>query len=216
VPPASLIEPEQRYFDRRISGASSLKEYVYDLDTRRDDNAVYPYGAGAFGTGANFAVDKRLVERIGGFDAALGAGSPTNGGEDLDMFLRVLLSGRAIAYEPSAVIWHIHRSDPEALGRQMYNYGLGLMAYMVKYVLDPATRWEVIKRVPSGARHLIYLWSRSRVGQEGVTRSSAIARYRHAEIRGMIVGPFAYRRARRLERRLPASRPLTQGPTASS
>jgi hypothetical protein len=60
------------------------------------------------------------------------------------------------------VIWHIHRSDPETFGRQMYNYVHGLMAYMVKYVLDPATRWEVLERVPSGMRHLMYLWSRSR------------------------------------------------------
>jgi GT2 family glycosyltransferase len=41
VSPASRVEPEQRYFDQRISGAGSLQERVYDLDKRRDDNAVY-------------------------------------------------------------------------------------------------------------------------------------------------------------------------------
>jgi hypothetical protein len=92
----------QRYFDKRISWTGSLAPRVYDLDKRQGDDALFPYGAGIFGTGANFAVDRRLVERIGGFDTALGAGTPTSSGEDLDMFLRILLAGRAIAYESSA------------------------------------------------------------------------------------------------------------------
>jgi GT2 family glycosyltransferase len=97
-------------------------------------------------------------------EAQLGAGTPTNSGEDLDMFLRVLLAGRAIAYESSAVIWHVHRSDSEALGRQMYNYGLGLTAYLAKHMLDSSTRWQMLRRVPRGAKRLIYLWSRARTG----------------------------------------------------
>jgi GT2 family glycosyltransferase len=201
VPPASLVESAQRYFDERISWTSSLAPRVYDLDKRRDDDALFPYRAGIFGTGANFAVDRRLLERIGGFDTALGAGTPTNGGEDLDMFLRVLLAGRAIAYESSAVIWHIHRSDSEALGRQMYNYGLGFTAYLAKHILEPSTRWQVLKRVPHGTRHLIQLWFRARAAQ----RSSADVGYRRAELRGMIAGPLAYWRARRSERALPGS-----------
>jgi glycosyltransferase involved in cell wall biosynthesis len=205
VPPASLVEPAQRYFDERISWTASLVPRVYDLDKRQGDNALYPYGAGIFGTGANFAVDRRLVERIGGFDTALGAGTPTNSGEDLDMFLRVLLAGRAIAYESSAVIWHIHRSDSEALGRQMYNYGLGLTAYLAKHMLDPSTRWQMLKRVPRGTRRLIHLWSRARAAQQGLPRAAANAGYIRAELRGMIAGPLAYWHARRLERTLPGS-----------
>jgi GT2 family glycosyltransferase len=153
----------------------------------------------------NFAVDRRLVERIGGFDMALGAGTPTSSGEDIDMFLRILLAGRAIAYESSAVIWHIHRPDSKALGLQMYNYGLGLTAYVVKRMLDRSTRWQVLKRAPHGARHLIQLWSRARAAQNGLPRSAANAGYIRAELRGMIAGPFAYWRARRLERGLPDS-----------
>jgi GT2 family glycosyltransferase len=205
VPPASLIEPAQRYFDERISWTSSLTPRVYDLDRRQGDDVLYPYGAGIFGAGANFAVDRRLVERIGGFDTALGAGTPTNSGEDLDMFLRVLLAGRAIAYESSAVIWHVHRSDSEALGRQMYNYGLGLTAYLAKHMLDSSTRWQMLRRVPRGAKRLIYLWSRARTAQEGLPRAAANGGYIGAELRGMIVGPFAYWRSRRLERAFPGS-----------
>jgi GT2 family glycosyltransferase len=200
VPPASLVEPAQRYFEERFSWTDSLVPRVYDLDKRRGDNALYPYLAGIFGTGANFAVDRRLVERIGGFDTSLGAGTPTAAGEDLDMFLRIVLAGRAIAYEPSAVIWHIHRSGPEALARQVYGYGLGLTAYLAKRFLDPSTRWQVLKGVPMGTRHMIHLLYRARRAQPSVPQSPANAGYRHAELRGMIAGPLAYWRSRRSER----------------
>ena len=205
VPPASLFEPAQRYFDERFSWTGSLVPRVYDLDKRQGDNALYPYLAGIFGTGANFAVDRRLVERIGGFDTALGAGTPTAGGEDLDMFLRVILAGRAIAYEPSAVIWHMHRSGSEALARQVYGYGLGLTAYLAKRFLDPSTRWQVLKGVPMGTRHMIHLLYRARRAQPSVPQSPANAGYRHTELRGMIAGPLAYWRSRRSERTLQGS-----------
>jgi len=202
VPPASLVEPAQRYFEERFSWTDSLVPRVYDLDKRRGDNALYPYLAGIFGAGANFAVDRRLVERIGGFDTALGAGTPTAAGEDLDMFLRIVLAGRAIAYEPSAVIWHIHRSDPEALARQVYGYGLGLAAYLVKRFLDPSTRWQVLKGVPMGTRHMVHLLYRARRARPSVPQSPSNAAYRRAELRGMIAGPLAYWRSRRSERTL--------------
>jgi glycosyltransferase involved in cell wall biosynthesis len=207
VPPASLIEPAQRYFDERFLWTRSLVARVYDLDEHKGDDALYPYMAGTFGTGANFAVDRHLVERIGGFDTALGAGSPTNGGEDLDMFVRVLLARRAIAYEPSSVIWHIHRADSEALGRQVYAYGLGLTAYLAKHILDPSTRWEVLRGIPRGVWRLIQLMSRARGAREGVSRSRtrANASYRRAELRGMFAGPLVYWRARRSDRASSAS-----------
>jgi GT2 family glycosyltransferase len=205
VPPASLVEPAQRYFDERFSWTDSLVPRVYDLDKRQGDNALYPYLAGIFGTGANCAVDRRLVERIGGFDTALGAGTPTAGGEDLDMFLRVLLAGRAIDYEPSAVIWHVHRSGSEALVRQVYGYGLGLTAYLAKHILDPSTRWQVLKRLPISVWRLAHLLYRARRAQPSVPQSTANAGYRHAELRGMIAGPLAYWRSRRSERTLQGS-----------
>src|SRR5206468_1387529 len=85
-------------------------------------------GLGAAGTGANFAFDRQFLMGLGGFDEALGAGAPTKGGEDLDIFVRAILSGRPLIYEPSAIVWHIHRVEVGELRTQMYNYGLGLTA----------------------------------------------------------------------------------------
>src|SRR5207244_11842304 len=57
-------------------------------------------GSGKFGTGANMAFRKTVFTEIGLFDPALDVGTVTNGGGDLDMFLRVLRAGHTLVYEP--------------------------------------------------------------------------------------------------------------------
>src|SRR5689334_24417701 len=62
-------------------------------------------------SGASFGFARQALADLGGFDTALGAGTATGGGEDLDIFVRVLRSGGAIAYEPSALVWHQDRKS---------------------------------------------------------------------------------------------------------
>ena len=195
IPSAQLDTPFQRYFDQRVWWSSRLEPHVYDLVERARESRLFPFDAGRIGTGANFAFDRGLIEDLGGFDTALGAGSPTRGGEDLDAFVRVLRAGRSIVYEPSAIVWHLHRTAFEELSRQLYGFGMGLSAYVTKYLADPDTRWELLQRIPSGVLHMLSLWGRA----EGGGHSSLIL----AEARGMMAGPFAYRRARRSARRYP-------------
>ena len=109
-----------------------MEPRVYDLRSGRDASALYPYSAGIFGTGANFAVDRDLLMGLGGFDETLGAGTPAGGGEDLDAFVRVLRAHRSLVYEPSAVVWHRHRADPGAQRRQLFSYGTGLTPFLTK------------------------------------------------------------------------------------
>ena len=40
-----------------------------------------------------------------------------------------ILAGYAIAHEPAALGWHVHRRDEESLRRQVFGYGSGLSAY---------------------------------------------------------------------------------------
>jgi GT2 family glycosyltransferase len=189
IPSAQLDTQFQRYFDQRVWWSSRVEPHVYDLAETAGESRLFPFDAGRIGTGANFAVDRELIERIGGFDQALGAGSPTRGGEDLDAFVRVLRAGRSIVYEPSAIVWHLHRAAFEELRRQLYGFGMGLSAYVTKYLADPTTRWQLLKRIPPGVLHMLSLWGRG----EGGSHSSLVL----AEARGMMAGPFAYRRARR-------------------
>lgn len=195
VPPARLDHAAQQYFDRRYTWASHMDGHVYDLVERRDASRLYPYSAGIFGTGANFAVDSELLQRLGGFDESLGAGTPAGGGEDLDAFVRVLRAGRSIVYEPSAIAWHDHRDDIRALRRQLFYYGSGLTAFLTKYLADPRTAGEILARLPEGARRLRRIWSSEEISQ----RSPAVLVL--SEALGMARGPFAYTRGKRRLRR---------------
>ena len=195
VPPAQLDHPAQRYFDRRFSWASRIEGDVYRLHDDRDPSSLYPYSAGLFGTGANFAVDRRLLAELGGFDEALGAGSPAGGGEELDVFVRVLRAGRPLVYEPSAIVWHVHRGEPRASRRQLFFYGVGLTAFLTKYLLDARTARDILGRVSPGARRMWGLW------REAAVDGGAPIRLVLTEAAGMAVGPFAYLHGRRRLRR---------------
>ena len=186
VAPAALDHPAQQYFDRRFAWSSRLDRQVYRLTGHAAPSTLYPYSAGLFGTGANFAVDRELIVDLGGFDEALGAGSPAGGGEELDVFVRVLRAERALVYEPSAVVWHVHRRDERASRRQLFYYGVGLTAFLSKYLLDASTSGEILARVPSGARKMWRMWSASTLGAP--PPPSLVL----AEAAGMVVGPFAY------------------------
>jgi glycosyltransferase involved in cell wall biosynthesis len=193
VASASLELPVEQYFDGRVGWSSSCEPGVYDLQHGPIGKALHPYAAGAFGTGANFAVRTELLRHIGEFDETLGAGTSCQGGEDFDIFVRFILAGHALAYEPAALVWHEHRSGQEDLQRQMYGYGKSLAAYLFKYISSRRTALDVLRRVPHGLRHLGVLGARSsRVGSQTGLDLGPVS----AEIRGLVAGPFAYARAR--------------------
>jgi glycosyltransferase involved in cell wall biosynthesis len=153
VPPGELEMPEQFEFERRVQWGESFDAQTYRMGASVNPIAGFPYRAGAFGTGANFAVDREYMLTLGGFDPALGAGTRTRGGEDLDAFVRVLLSGGDIASVPRSIVWHIHRSSPAALRMQVFGYGSGLSAYLMSAVLRDGVR-PVARSAVAGAGHL--------------------------------------------------------------
>jgi GT2 family glycosyltransferase len=193
---ADIASSAEAYFDARASSWSSrCAPEVFDLADRNTRDALYPYSAGIFGTGANFAVKRELLHQLGGFDEALGAGTKTRGGEDLDIFVRTLLSGQTISYEPSSVVWHHHRADNAALLKQMYGYGTGLSAFIFKLLLQRSTRRDVLMRAPYGFRRIVGIGS-----QTGRRLDPRIQPPRGALLRemcGFVAGPALYVRARR-------------------
>jgi GT2 family glycosyltransferase len=88
-----------------------------------------------FGTGANMAFRRAVFEQVGCFDEALGAGTVTQGGEDLEMIFRVLQEGHALVYEPRALVRHSHRRRYSELRTQVTSNGVGFSAYLVGSVL---------------------------------------------------------------------------------
>ncbi len=171
VAAATLESPAERYFDARVSWATSCRPALFDLARSRRPGPLYPYSAGTFGTGANMAFRRDVLRALGGFDEALGAGTASAGGEDLDVFVRVLLAGHAVAYEPAALVWHSHRAELDALRRQLFGYGTGLTSFLFKYLLNPATGPALLVAVPAGVGHLRA--SRQRTGHR-VTAAATV------------------------------------------
>ena len=152
-PPRRASTPlEQRYFDQRVSWAVGCTPRRYDPHADpHDPPPLYPYAAGQFGTGANCAFRTVVLRGLGGFDEAIGPGTPAAAGEDLDLFVRTILGGHAIAYEPAAIGWHHHRDDLGQLRRQLFNYGVGLAAFATKYLSDRRTARDILVRLPGGS-----------------------------------------------------------------
>jgi GT2 family glycosyltransferase len=157
------------------------------------------YGAaGDYGTGANMAFRRSIFGRVGGFDPALGAGTPTRGGDDLEMFFRVLKEGYTLIYEPRAVVRHRHRRSMAALRGQIADHGISFSSYIVRCSLAYPDERLAFARLASwwwaklAAR---ILWPRSSPGW-------ALRRLGLAELRGCFVGLSRYPRATRAAARL--------------
>ena len=78
------------------------------------------------GTGGNITVRREWLERLGGCDERLGAGTPGRAGEDIDLIHRLLRAGASIRYEPDAVVYHARQaSDRRRRSRPSYGWGVG-------------------------------------------------------------------------------------------
>jgi len=195
---AELGNAAQLYFHLREGWGASCERRVFDLTEHRDESPLYPYSAGVFGVGANFSVSRAALRDVGGFNEALGAGTPSGGGEDLNMFLRIVLAGHRLVYEPSAVVSHVHRTDLAELTQQMRAYGSGCTAALFAIALaDRRARRELPLKVMSGMARMLNL--SSAVRHNPTLPSGLIKR----EVGGFIEGPWLYLKGRRNLRRLP-------------
>ncbi len=197
VIPAELKTESQMWFEQ-FGGHSKGRGFSPDIFGRPGDTRQSPlYPLPPFGVGANMAFDVETLRELGGFDTALGAGTTTLGGEDTLVFTQILLRGGRIAYRPSALTRHFHRPDYPSLARQMRGYGVGLTAY---YVALLRSNWRLIlpllRLVPSALKDT---FGRTGAGLAGVPDSFPRELLR-VKTRGMLAGPLAYYRARRLAR----------------
>ena len=156
------------------------------------------YEMGEFGQGSNMAFRADALRARGGFDEALGTGTPTHGGEDLTMLVELLMAGHRLAYEPGAIIHHSHRATMEELERQIHGYGIGFTAMLLG--LAVRNPWHFV-----GLAGVIPTWVRRlRNPSEGKQSQrpdgfpQSLAR---AELGGMLAGPVAYLRSCWIHRR---------------
>lgn len=157
-------------------------------------NRLYPLGAGIFGAGCNMSYRRDLVRSLGGFDEALDTGRPLPGGGDLDMFHRVVRSGHPLVYEPRYAIFHKHRREHSQLRRQLWTWGTGFMAYVVKtFRADPVGNVKLAWLVAWWFRTHVKEVVRSLLGRGPLSPDLALA-----QLAGGVVGlAGTYGRSRR-------------------
>lgn len=102
--------------------------------------------------GANMALRREVLERVGGFDEKLGAGTDVHCGEDTDILARASALGLRGAYDPRPVVFHHHRrSRPEDVKRLLEKYDIGRGAYYAKSLMDRRMRgnyfWPVLRKI---------------------------------------------------------------------
>ncbi|MBO3738880.1 glycosyltransferase family 2 protein [Actinoplanes flavus] len=197
IVPAELESRAQIWFEQfgGHSKGRGFKPDTFGPHTAHIQSPLYPLPP--FGTGANMTFRPGVIERIGGWDNALGAGTPAMGSEDTLAFTQVLLAGGTIVYQPTAVTHHYHRRDFEGLHKQMVGYGTGLTAAYTGLLLGrPGLLWSLIKLAPTALRDLTGSDSlRVSTLQDDFPRELLTANRR-----GMIAGPRAYLRGRRAAR----------------
>lgn len=123
--------------------------------------------------GANMVARRPVLDRVGGFDEGLGAGTPFPS-EDIEFACQASFAGFAGAYDPRLIVRHHHRRRTLLDVRTLqHGYAAGRGAYYMKCLLDPVRRETAIKTWYWRAR---YRTLRSRWSHEYISgRSGEIA-----------------------------------------
>jgi hypothetical protein len=225
--PAELETPAQVWFERYYGGFSGERTFApLTLQAERvgprslrgsriavtdaDGGLVRTfavYGAGAFGAGANMAFRRSTLQRLGGFDLALGTGTPARGGEDLAALISVLWNAGKVGYEPASVVHHRHRREVAELEHQLRGNGVGFTAMLTslvshdrRHVLGLASQLPLAAAAMARQSLARVQGRRKTRSAEPETEQSGAAQFPRSlvlnELRGYPKGPFAYLRSR--------------------
>lgn len=170
-----------------------FQRQVFDMGDNRRDEPMYPFDAGRFGSGANMAFRLDVFRQLGGFSTNLGPGTPTWGGEDIDLARRLVWAGHQLVYEPMASVWHFHRRRWDDLTRTLYRYGVGLGAMLANgFTESPRSAGFMLKAFPAGVAHVL---SPSSSKNQKKTESYPV-QLNLLELGGLVMGPIAFMRSR--------------------
>lgn len=187
---ARLDTAAQRVAETALGFGKGFVRRTFSLAVPPPESLVFPFSPGLFGVGANLAVRVDVATALGGFDVALGPGTRARAGEDCDFLVRLVLAGHALRHEPSAYVWHHHRTTEAELSAQLDAYAVGLGAFLAAVVLDPRQRAAALRRLPAALGRLREV--RRRESPELVA-----ARSRRRLASTLLVGPLAYVAGRR-------------------
>ncbi|MEV0294811.1 glycosyltransferase [Nocardia sp. NPDC050710] len=219
VVPADLGLPVHLWFEQSSGFERGYRPMVWEpgagstlLDRLREHEPLavrgrrgpaFPIAGSEFGSGNNMALRRETLCGLGGFDTALGTGAPARGGEDLDIFRRVVLAEYAVVYQPAAVVRHHHRATVAQLRKQMYDYGVGMCANVVRHATrGPRELAQTVRVLPGGVRMLLDPGSDKNCGKTAEYPASLT----WIELAGYAAGPVHLARSVRRARRIGAPR----------
>lgn len=129
VMPLELETDAQEWFEKYAPFCRGFKRTTFDLTKQN------PLATGRVGAGASMALRRSVLDRVGCFDEALDAGTPTCSGGDHEIFARIMTNGYRIIYDPAALSWHRHRRTWQELCRAFYGYGVGNYSRFMRHLL---------------------------------------------------------------------------------
>ena len=204
VLPTELETPAQFLFEEYCGFTRGFIRRVYDFKENHQKLPLHPYIAGRFGTGASMAFRTAFIHSVDGFDPALGGIGPVRCSQDIALFFQVLTRGYKLVYEPASLLYHLHRREYTQLRKQIYNYGVGFTAYLVKSLLDnPRLVFDFMGKLP----HAFFYLLQSQPLKQKEKPTHYPKELTITEWKGMLYGPFAYMPSRWEVRKL--SRKLT-------
>lgn len=202
VLPLELQTEEQKRFELYGGFSKGIEGHSYDMQNRHTGLLLYPFLGDIFGSGNSMAFRRADFVAAGGFDPALGGGSPAQSGEDIYAFSTAILRGGRLIYEPRSVCWHQHRRDREALYRQVFDYGVGLGAILTKALFTGGPHfYEAIARSMPVAFGLVRQKYGSANGDTPDDDASSDELV-HVQNAGMLRGPWRYAKGVGRTRRL--------------
>ena len=201
-----IMEPVSHRLERPRGRGLFRKAIVAE---RNDEGEIVDsfslYSPTRFGGGVNMAFRTETLRATGGFDVLLGPGTPTRGGEDIILWMRLAWRGYSLGFEPAALVFHVHRREDEQLQRQISNNGVGFAATMVAIVIeDPRHLGALVAAAPQVLSALgRSFWKKLQTQtppQTTLAATSSVSDLARLELRGMLTGPAAYFRSRRRAR----------------
>jgi GT2 family glycosyltransferase len=189
VLPKELETPAQLWFEEYGGFSKGFAPRIFDMQKYHPGTPLHPFTAGQFGSGVSMAFTAAFLRSVKGFDPVLGPGLPTHAGEDLTLFFQVMTQGHKLVYAPTSLLYHFHRRDYASLRRQMYNYGIGLSAYLLRNLLyHPRLLFDFFTKLPYGLSFTL-----SKRSPKNSKKSTTYPKdLTMLELKGLLYGPFVY------------------------
>jgi glycosyltransferase involved in cell wall biosynthesis len=147
VLPAELRTEPQFWFEE-LAGLAAVRGFDQEVyEPGHPQSPLWPNPP--FGIGGNVAFRRDVLVDIGGYDVAMGLGTPTNGSDDNVVFARTLLGKHTLVYQPTAVIFHFHRDSLADLEKQLHGYAMGTVAsYAALISREPRLLLSLLRLIP--------------------------------------------------------------------